>query len=219
MSIQSFPDRYQSRRLRLVTLIRLRWLAVGGQTLAVLVIAYALGFPMPVSLCFALIALSAWLNIFLSFRFPPTLRLDPRATLGLLAFDVLQLAGLLYLTGGISNPFATLMIVPAVISASSLPLRQTLVLCAVVVTCVSVLAVFHLPLPWDPDENFLVPPYLKAGIYFAILSSLAFTVVYARRVAEEARLLADALAATELVLQRTGDSERLPFALSEPHAH
>ena len=94
------------------------------------------------------------------------------------------------------------MIVPAVISASSLPLRQTLVLCAVVVTCVSVLAVFHLPLPWDPDENFLVPPYLKAGIYFAILSSLAFTVVYARRVAEEARLLADALAATELVLQR-----------------
>ena len=70
MSIQSFPDRYQSRRLRLVTLIRLRWLAVGGQTLAVLVIAYALGFPMPVSLCFALIALSAWLNIFLSFRFP-----------------------------------------------------------------------------------------------------------------------------------------------------
>ena len=123
MSIQSFPDRYESRRLRLVTLIRLRWLAVGGQTLAVLVIAYVLGFPMPVSLCFALIALSAWLNIFLSFRYPPTLRLVSQATLGLLAFDVLQLAGLLFLTGGISNPFAMLMIVPAVISASSLPLR------------------------------------------------------------------------------------------------
>ncbi len=202
MSIQSFPDRYESRRLRLVTLIRLRWLAVGGQTLAVLVIAYVLGFPMPVSLCFALIALSAWLNIFLSFRYPPTLRLVSQATLGLLAFDVLQLAGLLFLTGGISNPFAMLMIVPAVISASSLPLRLTLVLSAVVVSCVTILAVFHLPLPWAPDEKFVIPPYLKAGIYFAILSSLAFTVVYARRVAEEARLLADALAATELVLQR-----------------
>ncbi len=202
MKNDASPDRFESRRLRLVTLIRLRWLAVAGQALAVLVVAVGLGFPLPVSLCFALIALSAWLNIFLSFRYPSTQRLNPLATLGLLAFDVLQLAGLLYLTGGISNPFAMLMIVPAVISASSLPLRLTLVLSAVVVTCVTVLAVYHLPLPWAPDEPFVIPPYLKAGIYFAILSSLAFTVVYARRVAEEARLLADALAATELVLQR-----------------
>jgi two-component system, sensor histidine kinase RegB len=202
MANEAFPDRFEARRLRLVTLIRLRWLAVTGQSLAVLVVAYGLGFPMPVSLCFALIALSAWLNIFLSVRYPSTQRLNPPATLGLLAFDVLQLAGLLYLTGGISNPFAMLMIVPAVISASSLPLRLTLVLSAVVVSCVTILAVFHLPLPWATDEQFIVPPYLKAGIYFAILSSLAFTVVYARRVAEEARLLSDALAATELVLQR-----------------
>jgi two-component system, sensor histidine kinase RegB len=202
MMIQPLPDRFESRRLRLVTLIRLRWLAVGGQTLAVLVIAYGLGFPMPVSRCFALIALSAWLNLFLSFRYPSTLRLQPKATFGLLAFDILQLAGLLFLTGGISNPFATLMIVPAVISASSLPLRLTLTLSAVVVACVTILAVFHLPLPWVSGEPFVIPPYLKAGIYFAILSSLAFTVVYARRVAEEARQLSDALAATELVLQR-----------------
>ena len=81
---------------------------------------------MPVSLCFALIALSAWLNLFLTFRYPATVRLNPVAAFGLLAFDVLQLAGLLLLTGGLSNPFAMLMIVPAVISATSLPLRMTL---------------------------------------------------------------------------------------------
>lgn len=202
MTAEVLPDRFESRRLRLVTLIRLRWLAVAGQFLSVIIVAYGLGFPLPVSLCLALIALSAWLNIFLSLRYPSTQRLNPQATLGLLAFDVLQLAGLLYLTGGISNPFAMLMIVPAVISAASLPLRLTLALSLIVVTCVSVLAFFHLPLPWSPGETFTIPAHLKAGIYVAILSSLSFTVVYARRVAEEARLLSDALAATELVLQR-----------------
>ena len=195
-------DRFDSRRLRLLTLIRLRWLAIAGQSLAVLLVAYGLGFPMPVSLCFALIALSAWLNLFLTFRYATTVRLDPRSAFAILGFDVLQLFGLLYLTGGISNPFAMLMIVPAVVSASSLPPRLTLILSGIVVACVSILGVYHLPLPWAAGSTFIIPPVLKAGIYFAILSSLAFTSVFSRRVAQEARMLTDALAATELVLQR-----------------
>lgn len=195
-------DRFESRRLRLLTLIRLRWLAIAGQSLAVLLVAYALKFPMPVSLCFALIALSAWLNLFLTFRYGATVRLEPGSAFAILSFDVLQLFGLLYLTGGISNPFAMLMIVPAVVSASSLPLRLTLILSGIVVACVSILAVYHLPLPWTANSTFIIPPVLKAGIYCGILSSLAFTSVFSRRVAQEARQLTDALAATELVLQR-----------------
>jgi two-component system, sensor histidine kinase RegB len=196
------PDRFDSRRLRLSTLIRLRWLAVIGQTIAVVTVAYGLGFPMPVSLCMALIALSAWLNLFLTLRYPASLRVHPTAAFGLLVFDVLQLLGLLFLTGGLSNPFSMLMIVPAVISATSLPLRMTVWLSGLVVVCVSLLGFFHLPLPWMAGSSLAIPPVLLAGSYTAILASLAFTVVYARRVAEEARLLSDALAATELVLQR-----------------
>jgi two-component system, sensor histidine kinase RegB len=195
-------DHIESRRLRLMTLTRLRWLAIIGQSAAVLMVAYGLGYPMPVSLCFALIALSAWLNLFMAFRYPATVRLEPLAGFAILSFDIFQLAGLLYLTGGISNPFAMLMIVPAVVSASSLPWRLTLILSLMVVTCVSLLGVFHMPLPWIAGASLAIPPILKAGFYTAILASLAFTVVYARRVAEEARQLADALAATELVLQR-----------------
>jgi two-component system, sensor histidine kinase RegB len=195
-------ERFDSRRLRLMTLTRLRWLAIVGQSLAVVAVAFALGYPMPVSACFMLIALSAWLNIFMSLRYPASTRLKPYAGFGLLLFDVLQLFGLLFLTGGISNPFAMLMIVPAVVSASSLPWRFTLALSFLIVLGVSVLGIFHMPLPWIAGASLAIPPVLKGGFYTAILASLAFTVVYARRVAEEARQLADALAATELVLQR-----------------
>lgn len=202
--IANYPhtDRYESRRLRLMTLTRLRWVAIAGQSLAVLFVAYAMGYPMPVSLCFGLIALSAWLNLFLTFRYPPATRLNPTAGFGILAFDVLQLSGLLYLTGGISNPFALLVIVPPVVAATSLPWRLTLLLSGLVLASVSLLFVFHLPLPWVEGANLAIPPMLKAGFYTAILAALAFTVLYARRVAVEASQLADALAATELVLQR-----------------
>ena len=81
--------------LRLRTLVRLRWLAVIGQTIAVLLVAYYLGYPMPLGFCLGLIALSAWLNIFLSIRWRGSQRLRPRMAGLLLAYDTVQLAGLL----------------------------------------------------------------------------------------------------------------------------
>lgn len=196
------PDLQHSHRLRLNTLIRLRWLAIVGQSITVVVVAYVLEFPLPVSLCFALIASSAWLNLFLAFRYPATHRLRPIAAFGILTFDSLQLAGLLYITGGLSNPFSLLMTVPVVISATSLPLRLTAVLAGLVIAMVSLLAFFHLPLPWYKGIVLAMPFIYTAGIWIAVSCSIAFTAIYAFRVAEEARLLANALAATELVLQR-----------------
>ena len=196
------PDPHETHHLRLNTLIRLRWLAIVGQSAAVLIVAYWLRFPLPVSLCFALIALSAWLNLFLAFRYPATHRLPPQFALGILLFDATQLAGLLFMTGGLTNPFALLMTVPVVISATSLPARWTLLLGLVVVAMASVLVFFHLPLPWYPDATLAMPFIYVAGLWMAVVSSISFTAIYAYRVAEEARLLANALSATELILQR-----------------
>lgn len=196
------PDPLQIHHLRLNTLIRLRWLAIIGQSAAVLIVAYGLEFPLPVSMCFALIALSAWLNLFLAFRYPATHRLPPRFALGILLFDALQLGGLLFMTGGLTNPFSLLMTVPVVISATSLPARWTLLLGLAVVAMASLLVFFHLPLPWFPGIDLSMPFIYVAGMWMAVVSSIAFTAIYAYRVAEEARLLANALSATELVLQR-----------------
>lgn len=196
------PDFQQSQRLRLNTLIRLRWLAIVGQSLAVLVVAYGLKFPLPVSICFALIACSAWMNLLLTFRYPAAHRLTPLSAFAILTFDSLQLAGLLYMTGGLTNPFSVLLTVPVVISAASLPLRLTAILGVLVMAAATLLVFFHSPLPWHEDAPLAMPFVYVAGIWMAVFSSIAFTAIYAFRVAEEARLLANALAATELVLQR-----------------
>ena len=191
-----------SRRPRLTTLVRVRWLAIAGQTAAVMLVALYLQFPFAVGICFALIACSAWLNLYLAFRFPTNHRLNPEAASLVLAFDILQLAGLLYLTGGLQNPFVILMIVPVIISATSLSARHTLTLALLVVACTSVLSIRHEPLPWYPGEELNLPFLFVIGIWCAITSALGFTGVYAYRIAEEARQLGDALSAAELILQR-----------------
>ena len=132
---------FASRSLRLDTLVRLRWLAVGGQAVAVFVVAVGLGFDLPVGLCFALIGLSAVLNLVLRLRYPATLRLADRPAAVLLAYDVLQLAGLLYSHRRPRKPFAILILVPVIVSATTLAPRATILLGGVVVVAVSVLAV------------------------------------------------------------------------------
>jgi len=202
MNMQRSPDLQQSHGLRLNTLIRLRWLAIVGQSATVIAVAYWLDFPLSVSLCFALIASSAWLNLFLAFRFPAAHRLTPLAAMGILVFDALQLAGLLYMTGGLTNPFSLLMSVPVIISATTLSLRLTAFLGALVMVLATLLVFFHLPLPWYEGAPLVLPVVYVAGMWMAVFSSIAFTAIYAFRVAQEARLLANALSATELVLQR-----------------
>ena len=196
------PDLRLSHRLRLNTLVRLRWLAVVGQSVTVVIVAYGFKFPLPVWPCFALIGCSAGLNLFLAFQYPATYRLSPAPAFHILMFDALQLAGLLYMTGGLTNPFSLLMTVPVVISATSLPLRMTALLGGLVTAMATILVFYHFPLPWFPGSTLAMPFIYVAGMWVALTSSIAFTGIYAFRVAEEARLLANALAATELVLQR-----------------
>lgn len=192
----------RARRLRVDTIVRLRWLAVAGQAAAILTTYFGLGFPLPLTLCFIAIAASAWLNIGLRIRFSASHRLDDDAALLLLSYDVLQLSGLLYLTGGLENPFAMLFLAPVMIAAVSLTGRATLVLGVLVVGMATVLAFQHHPLPWAPGNPLTLPMLYVAGIWLAIVLGAAFIGIYAARVADEARRLSEALAATELVLAR-----------------
>ena len=193
---------YSSQLLRLETLIKIRWLAVLGQSVAVAVVWWVFDFEFEAVLCFALIAASALLNIVFSLRFPPNTRLSELASTLLLAYDIIQLALLLFLTGGLGNPFSLLIMVPVVISATTLSVPATASLTAVAVIAASLLAFFYLPLPWVVEGGLKLPWVYMLGTWFAIVAGLLFTAVYAFRVADESRKLADALAATELVLQR-----------------
>ncbi len=200
------PTELQYRRsgqnLRLETMVRIRWMAVIGQSIAVLFAWLVLKLDFSPFLCLVLIAGSALLNVVLRFNYPASQRLTGRASLALLGYDILQLAFLLYLTGGLQNPFAILLVVPVVISATTQSVLHTVFLGALVVASTTLLVFFYRPIPWFAGEVFELPLVYIAGMWIAIISSLTFTAIYAFRVADEARKLADALTATELVLQR-----------------
>lgn len=190
------------RSLRLDTLVRLRWLAVAGQSAAVLFVRYGLGFHLPILPSFALVGASVALNLVLRLKFSSIHRLDGIHATLLLGWDVMQLTGLLWLTGGLENPFACLLLAPVLVSSASLPPRSTALLGVVVAVAVTMLAASHAPLPWGAGSPPSLPVLYVVGIWLALILTLSFSALYAFRVADESRRLAEALTATELVLQR-----------------
>src|ERR1700736_1328846 len=200
------PDRIQAfhagRNVRLDTLLRLRWLAGIGQTTSVLVVYLGLDFDLPIWACLAVIGLTAWLNVALRLRFRMTQRIEPDRAAWLLAFDIAELAILLFLTGGLAKTFAFLFFVPVLLSATALPPRLTLMLGGFAAACATVLIFVHYPLPWDADQPLELPPIYTMGVWLSLLLAIGFIGAYAWQLTEEARQLADALAATDLVLAR-----------------
>ncbi len=182
--------------------MRLRWLAVAGQTVAVLVVRFWFGFPLPVVESLALILLSALVNVVLLRRFAGSRRIDPGGATTVLGYDILQLAGLLYLTGGLENPFAILLLVPVIVAATALESDKIFLLGCLALVCATVLAFSHLPLPWFPGRPLELPLLYVEGVWVALTCTLVFMAVYTLRVSRDARQLAEALTATDLALQR-----------------
>jgi len=193
---------HTGRNVRLDTLVRLRWLAVIGQTIAVLVVYVGLDFDLPIWACLAVIALAGWLNVALRVRFRMSERVTPDRAAWLLAFDIAELAILLFLTGGIENPFSFLLLGPVLLSATALPPRLTLMLGGFAAACATALIFVHYSLPWDIEKPLELPSIYTMGIWLSLLLAIGFIGAYAWQLTDEARALADALAATELVLAR-----------------
>jgi two-component system sensor histidine kinase RegB len=189
-------------RLRLHTIIRLRWIAVLGQLAAISVVSLVLGFYVPIGACLTVIALSAWLNVFLAVSYPSRHRLSIPYASGLLVYDILQLAALLFLTGGMDNPFAMLMVAPVTVSAATLPLRNTIALGLVALAAAAFLVRFHEPLPWIPGIELELPIAYKLGAFAALCVSTTFIGLYAWRLTKESRQMSAALTATDIVLAR-----------------
>lgn len=203
MTDTAFPDFDRPRRyIRLDTILRLRWLAALGQLAAIFFVVQSLDFDVPIIPCVAIIAASAIVTLALQIAVNPMQRLAPRYAAALLALNIAELAGLLYLTGGLENPFSFLFLGPVLISATALPTRITIALGVFAAVCATALGFFHLPLPWNSEGPLVLPPVYMAGIWLSILLAIGVTSLYTFQVTEEARKLTDALAATELVLTR-----------------
>ena len=190
-----------ARQVRLRSLVWIRWIAVVGQLAALLIVQFGFGWNLPITAALAAVAASVILNVAMTFRRPLQGRLGELEAAAYLGFDILQLAVLLYLTGGLSNPFALLFLGPVTVSASILSRSATVVLSALVVICASLLAFYHQPLPWGA-EGLKLPVLYIGGLWVAVIVGTLFLAGYIGNVAGEGRRMSNALAATQLALAR-----------------
>ena len=187
--------------IRVRTLVITRWLAVAGQVVALLVVSEGLHAPLPMFWSMLAVACSAVVNIWTGLSRGLNGWHSEREAALYLAYDLLQLAALLYLTGGLENPFGLLFLVPVTISATILGRGSTIWLTLLAFLCVTLLARYHMPLPW-PEAGFALPPIFTVGTWVALVLGMVFLTFYAWRVADESRRVSDALAETQLTLAR-----------------
>lgn len=188
-------------RLRLRTLVVIRWIALLGQAITLSVVYFGLDYPIVFVPAMAVIALAGVLNVVLSVARSSATWVSDREALWHLCFDVVQLAVLLGLTGGLQNPFAILILAPVVVSGWALSRRSTLIISALALALVSALAFWHLPLPW-PDSGILLSPVYVSGVWTALVIAVVFIASYVSSVAQENRRMSQALEATRLALVR-----------------
>ncbi len=188
-------------RLRLRTLVSIRWAAVSGQAVAVLLVHYGLAYRLPLIECLVVIAASALLNVVLALRGQLGRQISDLNAAAYLAYDIVQLAALLYLTGGLNNPFSLLQLAPVIVSATVLSRPATIALGLIDLSALTVLAFFHLPLPW-PAPGLSLPDFYVMGIWQALVIGVLFTAGYVGRVTEEVQAMTDALAEGQTALAR-----------------
>jgi len=188
--------------LRLRTLIRLRWVAIAGQIAALAVAEWGFGLELPTLPVLAVIAAAVVVNLIAIAMRPGSTHLPERGALLVLGFDLIQLASLLFLAGGLNNPFAVFLLVPVTIAASALGARAALILGAATIALSTLLAWLHLPLRGADGEILAMPPIFVLGFWTAIVVALSFLAVYAWRVTAEVNAMSDALRATQMALAR-----------------
>ena len=198
-------------------LVLIRWLALSGQSLALVVVFFLLDFEPPFLSALGIILVGVAVNIWQAWRTRHLTQTSAIELLLALSFDVIQLAGLLYLTGGLTNPFSILLLAPIVVSAALLDFKSTALLVILVGVCASLLSRLHLPLPLLADR-FSLPPLYLVGLLAALMVSALFISFYVWWLADKSRRTSASLAATQLVLEREQQIANLG-ALAAAAAH
>ena len=203
--------------VRVRTLVTLRWIAIGGQCATLVYVGLYLRFPLLWPSLISAVMAAAVLNVGLGTLYPRNARLQGNAVLLHLAFDLVQAGVLLFLTGGIANPFAVLIVVPVTIAASLLPARAMALLVTLAGVVLFLLWHWAMPLPWEGPAPRL-PVLYQFGALVAVAIATIFLGGYVWQVSAEARGRGRALVATEAALEREAKMAALG-ALAAAAAH
>ena len=187
----------QGLRITLETLINIRWIAIVGQFFTVSVVEYFLKFEFPYFGTLTLIFLSALVNVYLEINKSKFLTINNfYATLSIF-YDLIQLILLLFMTGGLSNPFSILIIVPTTISVTYLSRgsSQFIMTCSIIFS--TVIAFYHLPLPYPVNESLVLPKYYNIGLWLSLGIGIIFLGNYAYQLGRDNRVRSTALSRLE----------------------
>ena len=174
------------------TLTILRYIAIIGQFIAINVVFFYLNLEFPIKASLIVVFIGLLTNLYLQFKVKANQLKDTYASLFLL-YDLFQLAILLYLTGGIFNPFSILLIIPAIGSSTFLSMGTTIILGFITSLILFTLTHYYLTLPGLLVENFHVPSFYKFGILISILIGLIFLSYFGIRFAGETKKRSEAL--------------------------
>ena len=190
------------------TVIILRWIALIGQLITIYIVHFYIKFDLPLIFCSLTIFFGGVTNIFVQFGINKNQLNNTESTI-LLFYDVLQLAVLLYLTGGVTNPFIIFLIVPAIISSTLLNLSSTFFLSFITAIALLLLTFNYLPLPSDGNLHFHVPDYYILSIPVSLTIVLIFLNYFGFRFGYEARKRGNALNRLELILAKEQELESI----------
>ncbi|WP_292292126.1 sensor histidine kinase RegB [Marivita sp.] len=198
-----FQERQRGNFIRLRTMIWLRWFAIVGQLAAIMLAQYFYNLKLELGLCFLAIGVSVVGNLIAIFVFPENKRLNEAENFLMVLFDLLQLCFLLYLTGGLHNPFSILILGPVIVSATIMSLRSTVIIGATALMLVTLMVFFHLPLRTEQGFILRIADVFVFGQWVAITIAVVFLSLYARQVTDEMTSMGDAVVATQMALSRT----------------
>lgn len=182
-------------------LIHLRWIAILGQTAAILASSLIFGDQMPLPMVSSIIGLAIFVNLILTIFTGPRRRIPTDQVFYYLLYDLGQLSALLFVTGGLNNPFAVLILTPVVIATGFLSQRKAILICFFAILLVYAMAFSPYPLPWEMS-GFVLPDRLRGGILIALVIAIMFIGFYTKKIASETNSLTQALQTTELALSR-----------------
>jgi two-component system sensor histidine kinase RegB len=190
------------------TLVILRWIALVGQYLTISIVYFIFKFELPFIYCSLVIFIGVLTNTYLQFKFQKN-QLNNFTSTFFLFYDLIQLSLLLYLTGGIKNPFAILLIVPAIVSSTFLNLRSTINLSIITIIILTILTIYNLPLPYYGELHFHVPDTYLYALPIAIIITLIFLTYFGVRFGIESRKRTEALNRLELILAKEHELESI----------
>tara|TARA_B100001559_G_scaffold158384_1_gene132774 strand:+ start:320 stop:1606 length:1287 start_codon:yes stop_codon:yes gene_type:complete len=190
------------------TLTILRYIAIFGQFLAVNIVFFYLDLKFPIKESYAIILVGLITNIYLQFKIKVSQLKDIYASLFLL-YDLFQLSALLYLTGGILNPFSMLLIIPTIVSSTFLSMGTTIILGLITSLLLFIISFTHLPLPGLDSNIFAVPNYYTIGILISILIGLFFLSYFGIRFSGETKKRSEALNKLQEVISKEYELESL----------